>query len=619
MKFKVYQDGGGLIYTPFIPQPYVSDTGSKKESSSTEDKLDPLDKEIIALMKDQNLLPSDIAQIYNKFIAFQRKSQSLVGMGGSYRSAMPGMLQIMNLVSQAKYNKLADDAALQKMSNENAGDEPALDKYGRLYVKTKDGEISTIKPSDFNSEEHIPLSNSQLLYLREREPSLAFDGTILENLRNVVGMSSVSKEIDRIIKDFGTEEGQRYLSKDAAKAFLDMKSPEGLYKLTQKGPSKGLREAWDAIWDMLPANMQNLLKARAEITGVTPKEFIADIVLRNTTRSQSIDYDEGASKAAGYDTDPTQTQKESTTEMPYLMQIGNLKGSRTLVTIAPRAAKIQDTAMLTSPAFTYGYVVDKDNKPIEMMTLNAAMHNGKAFSAGNPDTVVFGNKLLNKWERDALMFDDSSNLTVVMLPFKEEMGHKVPDFSKLDSFNKLQKVISDNPGITKTELMEQAKKLDINWSELNYDETTNTISIKDTMPFISVSAYAGDNTIDLSKENQKYLEKIDKEDGQHLKDFYNNLVTKGALRPAKKAGSSITGYSKSKANDFWRGNVFIPMNDAYYSMLLSGKGETISKSDLTDYSGRVAARNYEVMSQQNRMNSDPNYEKNRSIGQFNNE
>jgi hypothetical protein len=105
MKFKVYQQGGGLIYTPFIPQPYVSDTGSKKKSSDDEDKIDPLDKEIIALMKDQNLLPSDIDKIYNRLLAFQRKSQSLIGMGGSYRSAMPGMLQIMNLVNQAKLNK----------------------------------------------------------------------------------------------------------------------------------------------------------------------------------------------------------------------------------------------------------------------------------------------------------------------------------------------------------------------------------------------------------------------------------------------------------------------------------------------------------------------------------
>jgi hypothetical protein len=57
-------------------------------------------------MKDQNLLPSDINIIYKKLIQFQRKSQRLSELGdSSYRSVMPGMLQLMNLVNQAKANK----------------------------------------------------------------------------------------------------------------------------------------------------------------------------------------------------------------------------------------------------------------------------------------------------------------------------------------------------------------------------------------------------------------------------------------------------------------------------------------------------------------------------------
>ncbi len=55
-------------------------------------------------MKDQNLLPSDIQMIYNKLIQFQRKSRELM-IDGDYRSAMPGMLQIMQLASVAKANK----------------------------------------------------------------------------------------------------------------------------------------------------------------------------------------------------------------------------------------------------------------------------------------------------------------------------------------------------------------------------------------------------------------------------------------------------------------------------------------------------------------------------------
>jgi len=108
MKLKVYQQGGGLIYTPFIPGAQGTATsGSGRSSGGDDSAIDPLDKELIALMKDQNLLPSDIQAIYNQLIAFQRKAQHLTALGGSagYRAVMPGMLQIMQMVSIAKANK----------------------------------------------------------------------------------------------------------------------------------------------------------------------------------------------------------------------------------------------------------------------------------------------------------------------------------------------------------------------------------------------------------------------------------------------------------------------------------------------------------------------------------
>jgi hypothetical protein len=105
MKLKVYQQGGGLIYTPFIPELYTGTASSgKKSSGSDEDsKIDPLDKELLGLMKDQNLLPSDIQMIFDRLISFQRRTQSLsssmLGGSSSYRSVMPGMLQIMNYLT----------------------------------------------------------------------------------------------------------------------------------------------------------------------------------------------------------------------------------------------------------------------------------------------------------------------------------------------------------------------------------------------------------------------------------------------------------------------------------------------------------------------------------------
>jgi hypothetical protein len=70
------------------------------------------------------------------------------------------------------------------------------------------------------------------------------------------------------------------------------------------------------------------------------------------------------------------------------------------------------------------------------------------------------------------------------------------------------------------------------------------------MAFLSVHGYAGDNTIDFSDENTKFLEKIDKSEGEHLKDYYNNMIKSGKLRPAKKGNTTINGYSTSGKKDF---------------------------------------------------------------------
>ena len=598
MKLKMYQDGGGLIYTPFLPgqAEAQSATSSSKKSEDAEDsKLDPLDKELLSLMKDQNLLPSEIQMIYNKLIQFQKSSQRLSALPGgtnSYRSVMPGMLKIMNLVSQAKYNKATDDEIVKQMMKENAGNEFALDGYGRMYVLNEEGKIKKVKISDFDSEKHSPLSNSQLLYYREQSPELAFDGSVYDDMRNMVGMTSVSTEIHRIIKEFGTQESSRYLSKDAAQAFLEMNAPDGMYKLEQKVPAKGLKAAWDAIWDQLPTNMQNLLKARAAASGdIDPKRFIADIVMRNTDSKETIDYDATASKAAGFDTDPNKTaaDKEQLTENNYLQRVGTLRGDRTVISIAPRGSKISDTAALSAHAFTFGAVIDRSNKPIENMSVSDLMREGWAFAAGEPNDVVFGNRLLKDWERDALMFDNNSNLTAVMLPYKNQGGHTVPDFELLDAFNKIQEVIQ---------------------------ASTNTISLKNTMAFLTVSCYAGDDTVDLSKDNKRYLEKLSKSEGQHVKDYYNNMVKYGKLRPAKKGNVKIKGYSESEANDFWRGNIFIPMKNAFNAMNLSGIGEYVPKSQEANFYERVAAKEQENALQQYVRDNDPDYIQNTQLGQF---
>lgn len=616
MKLRIMQQGGGLIYTPFIPGAQGATTTSSKSSDSSEPKLDPLDKELISLMKDQNLLPSDIQQIYNRLIRFQKQTQSLSGLEGTdaYRSAMPGMLQILGMVNEAKYNKAQSDEIVQRMAQENAAADVALDTYGQMYVISKeDGTMKKINPTEFSHEKYETLSNSQLLSMRQRQ--FGFQNGIMDDLRNMVGMSSVQEEIAKIISKIGTAETSAYITKNPkANEVLQMlitEGPEGIYKLSQKDRSDGLTAAWKAIYSQLPQNMRNLLRANAAIFNTDPELMIQDIVLRNTSTKTDISYDVSASKAAGYDTDPNKEASEQLTQNNFLQMVGNLRGSKTLVSIAPRAAKINERAAITAPAYTWGRVIDRNKEPIKTQSLTDALKNGWGFAAGDPQTVVFGNKLLKNWELSAIMFDEQSNFTAVMLPYTIDNGHYVPNFELLDKFNQLQEIIDNNPYISRTELQAQIDKLQLNINDI-YNFETNTFELQNTMPFISVSGIASDEILNLTDSNKKYLEHLDKDDGGHLKDYYNNMVKYGKLHPEKKA-VEIGGYSSAGKRSFWEGNIFIPMQSDFYAMALSGIGEYVPKANMTQYVERAAAREIERDNQYRARAANPNWE---TIGQF---
>lgn len=621
MKLKIYQQGGGLIYTPFLPEQYAGTTKKSSKSSDDEDaKIDPLDKELLGLMKDQNLLPSDIRMIYDRLIAFQRKSQNLSALSGvdgasPYRSVMPGMLQIMNYLSQAKYSKAADDKIITQMMNENAGNECALDGYGRMYVQTEDGKVTKIKPSDFDSEKHLPLSNSQLLYLRENDPTFALDTQVFEDMRNMVGMTSVSKEIDRIIKAFGTEEGQRYLSKETAQIFSDLNNPDGAYKLTLKVPSSGLKQAWKTIYDQLPTNMQNLLKIRAAISGDTPESFISDIVLHNSNTTQNIDYDATFSKALGYDTDPNKTKKEAAEQLTqdnYLQQIGNMRLHATRTTIVPRASKIFDTAAMSVAAYNAGAPVDRQMDVLPKMSLADFRLKANAAKAGDFNSVTFGNRMLHPTEYDKIMYDGSSEINIVMLPYKRDpaTGKIMPDFGKMEAFNEVSNIIRNNPNMSQTELQQllSSKGLSIN-------DISDTLELTDTMPFITVSAYASKDSRTITKDMEPYLEHLENNVGKDVADAFKNMLLYGTTEPSKNS-RKISNRNTPERWDIYRGNVFIPMENAARAMLLSGIGEFVPKTEMTDFAARVEAREQETVLNSYLKQNDPNYDIISQLGQF---
>lgn len=418
MRIKEYQQGGGLIYTPFIPE--RQGTPSSRQSSGGEDdpKLDPLDKYMLDLMKDSNLLPSDIRDISTALIGFQRSTQHLsdtAGFGGTgaYRSVQPQMLQIMQMVSTAKFNKDQWDKARGDMMKHDAGAEVAMDSYGRMYVfddSDKGFKLVTAKEFSENRDSYMPISNSQLLQMRERNNG--FQDGMLDSLNDVVGKQDVYKAIDEIIKNYGTSETAKYITKDQAiqNLLIDANSPDGIYKITQKYSKGQLEGAASLLFNQLPTNMQHLLRANAALNGLDPSKgalaLVQSIITTNVSDSVKLDYDASASKENGHGGGGGGGSKVSDTYEEHIMN--DPLTEITYTKIQPGASSLG----LYVFAQDAGPILDKAGKNrFESANLSEVIKNARGIGAIiDPSSITFGDHLVDNTQWSKIVYDNSSNM-----------------------------------------------------------------------------------------------------------------------------------------------------------------------------------------------------------------
>ena len=562
MKLRIMQQGGGLIYTPFIPGAQSTTATTSKSSSSSDDpKLDPLDKELISLMKDQNLLSSDIQQIYNRLIRFQKQTQRLSGLEGTdaYRSAMPGMLQILGMVNEAKSNKEDAKEVEERMISENAGSDIALDNYGRMYVLS-DGKLDTVAISKFDPEKHQALSNSQMLSYRENE--LPFDKSILSGLRNMVGMSSISKEIERMIKAIGTKEESQYITANAnvkkvLSAIAD--GPDGIYKLSAKERSEGLQPAWKAIYDNLPKNMQNVIRANAAVAGTDYRDIIQDMVLRQTDTKFDVNYDSTISKAAGYNTDPNKTDTKSTTQVkdtyPERLATGEGFDPEQWIDIMPNNTGVR----LHAYAQNVGPVVKGENR-MNSASLSVILQQADGIGTiTDAQSITFGDQLLNENEAKMLMVDTNVNMQRVWLPIKFTTdGRYTPDFEAQQKLERAQQYIRDNNGQISDIYIEEWLRENLpsaKWDRENKQIVFDKTSMK---PFLVLHGIGTSRRLDF-ETNSPYLHNLTRDEASRYKDLYELSINEdsrnGSIKSAK--GKDISTGSKNK---FYSGNIYIPIS-----------------------------------------------------------
>ena len=168
-------------------------------------------------------------------------------------------------------------------------------------------------------------------------------------------------------------------------------------------------------------------------------------------------------------------------------------------------------------------------------------------SVRNTD-ITFGNKLLDYSELPAIMYDGQSLTTSVYLPYKDENGHYTPDFELFARFNEFNNAAR---GLSPVERNTLAQKFGLDANTMVYNPETGGYTLKNTMRFVTFSAYAGDDTIKFDANNKLYLEKVTRSKGSTLKDPYNKALKYNDIYADEKKGIVVNkGFEKATANDF---------------------------------------------------------------------
>ena len=81
----------------------------------------------------------------------------------------------------------------------------------------------------------------------------------------------------------------------------------------------------------------------------------------------------------------------------------------------------------------------------------------------------------------------------------------------------------------------------------NIVEKDGIFQLKDTMMFLTFSAYADDDNIDFTDTTERFTEKVSNSEGVRIKDMFNNAVKYGNVTPSKsQKASAVGGYDKAR-------------------------------------------------------------------------
>ena len=562
--------GGGIVYTPFIPNKPQETTTTTTNGSSDQNKDNTFTKEVMEILSE-NGIPNDVDQFLsqaNNLLSTSSNIGKSLFENNSYD--MSDIIKLRSLANKIKFNKQLYDDATDQMIKERSWSEVAMNDKGQMYVYSDNG-MSLIDPYEYykNPEQYTLLTNSQLLTLRETQPNLSYNQTILNNISNSVGTESIVNYLKGVIKDFGTKSTEGYTNKnqmdiESGFANLLMGGPEGYYKITNK--DQGTEKALEYLYNALPSNMLHTLRVKTAAEGGNPNSkkdvmnLIGLAITEHTSNSIELKH-EGTNKSGSGST----ASKDGLVDISRAeaMAYGRIVDG-TWMNISPGT-----NTPLSLFVQSYGAPTDRQGDQVKQSTLQKLLDTAELGKIIDKGSMYFGNTKIDINNIDKIVWDNTKSQKRAILPYTiTDDGSYKPDLAALEKYNEFVKFVENYPELTNIEKMEKAKSmgLSIHFDKDNKPQFDDNV----VMPFMIIAGFADEDALsDPDKDQFVYKTSGDEED--NLETLLERVIQ----------ADFDEDYSVGVFTNIYKGNIFMPITDSKIATF-QDNNELTEKSNYVD-------------------------------------
>lgn len=579
------KQSGGIIYTPFVPSNLSeAESSSSSSSSSDEGKIGDIQKEILDVLQE-NGLPSDVDAFMQSANRFLRRAEAT----GNW--SMAEFTRIQSMANRVAHNKTLYDAATKHLTETGNWNEVALNDKGQMYVINKDSKVITIDPGEYykNRNQYQALTNNDILEFRSNVSP--FDSSVLNSMSGSTGVNDIVEYVKGITLDLGTRSISGYTKQEAENMeemiqVLTSGGPAGYYKFKKEIQVDGssAQQALNYLYNSLPNNMKQLLRAKAAAEGQNPNEspiLLMQILANHVDENYDVSFDSAATKSAGIGVDNTTTKEDT-----YLEHIvtGNTLGKYEDFRITPMGSKIS----LNAVGQNGGPLIDRQGDRVDQNNLRELLKSTYAFQTVDTNSVTFGSQIVSPEDYDKLVWDNSSQITRIFLPYiQTDEGKIVPNFGLLAQIDEFQKEIDTMGGQITPNIQQQLQEYfgDV----VFYNPETKKLQVNDkyVKPFLSISAYANSNTMENLDTTDAFLSSVDRETGKQIKADYENATMYYMPHGKELDKDKLVDQARARKGRFYRGNIFIPITGRTIGTHLTS-GQEIPKSVYSDVNGNDA-------------------------------